>query len=181
MVKLNYISDTFPWIIRLIETENKDIVFSLFDQFKVKKKINNIEDIISLIDTPTLTTDEINQQESDIRLLIKVEAILSNKMSLLGIKLPNTKKEKINIINELNRNNITVYLSIFVTILLTVFIIILLFVNIPQNNKDLVTQLMLTLVGGWAGMMSYYFASTADSKDKDARLEKKKKNILDKK
>ena len=73
------------------------------------------------------------------------------------------------------------YLSIFVTILLTLFIVILLFVNIPQNNKDLVTQLMLTLVGGWGGMMAYYFSSTATSKEKDARLERMQKNILDKK
>ena len=40
---------------------------------------------------------------------------------------------------------------------------------------------MLTLVGGWGGMMGYYFSSTATSKEKDARLERMQKNILDKK
>ena len=95
------------------------------------------------------------------------------------VNLPDNKNKSL--LKDLNKENITVYLSIFVTILLTLFIIILLFVNIPQNNKDLVTQLMLTLVGGWGGMMGYYFSSTATSKEKDARLERMQKNILDKK
>ena len=175
----NPLLDKFPYITYLLDTENKDMVWTLFDQYKIKQKIQTIEDLTNfLLETPK-TTDEINLYENTIKSLLSIEETLKYKMTLLNITLPNSPDKTV--LSELNKENITVYLSIFVTILLTLFIIILLFVNIPQNNKDLVTQLMLTLVGGWGGMMGYYFSSTATSKEKDARLERMQKNILDKK
>ena len=171
--------DKFPYITYLLDTENKDIVWTLFDQYKIKQKIQTVEDFKNLLLENPKTTDEINIYENTIKSLLSVEETLKYKMILLNINLPISQDK--NILRDLNKENITVYLSIFVTILLTLFIIILLFVNIPQNNKDLVTQLMLTLVGGWGGMMGYYFSSTATSKEKDARLERMQKNILDKK
>ena len=175
----NCLLDKLPYITYLLDSENKDIVWSLFDQYKIKQKIQTAEDLNNfLLETPK-TTDEINLYENTIKSLLSIEETLKYKMTLLNVNLPDNKDKSL--LKDLNKENITVYLSIFVTILLTLFIIVLLFVNIPQNNKDLVTQLMLTLVGGWGGMMAYYFSSTATSKEKDARLERMQKNILDKK
>ena len=71
-------------------------------------------------------------------------------------------------------------IALIITGVVIALVLLLMFVNIPSNNKDLVTQVVLTIVAGWGGMMAYYFSTTARSKDKDDRIERLQKNMLKK-
>ena len=71
-------------------------------------------------------------------------------------------------------------IALIITGVVIALVLLLMFINIPSNNKDLVTQVVLTIVAGWGGMMAYYFSTTARSKDKDDRIERLQKNMLKK-
>ena len=71
-------------------------------------------------------------------------------------------------------------IALIITGVVIALVLLLMFVNIPSNNKDLVTQVVLTIVAGWGGMMAYYFSTTARSKEKDDRIERLQKNMLKK-
>ena len=71
-------------------------------------------------------------------------------------------------------------IALIITGAVIALVLLLMFINIPSNNKDLVTQVVLTIVAGWGGMMAYYFSTTARSKDKDDRIERLQKNMLKK-
>ena len=71
-------------------------------------------------------------------------------------------------------------LAIAITAIVIALTLMLMFINIPTNNKDLVTQIVLSIIAGWGGMMAYYFGTTARSKEKDDRIERLQKNILNK-
>ena len=83
----NVLLDKLPYITYLLDTENKDIVWSLFDQYKIKHKIQTTEDLNNfLLETPK-TTDEINLYENTIKSLLFIEETLKYKMTLLNINL----------------------------------------------------------------------------------------------
>jgi uncharacterized membrane-anchored protein len=71
-------------------------------------------------------------------------------------------------------------IALIITVVIIALVLLLMFVNIPSNNKDLITQVVLTIVAGWGGMMAYYFSTTARSKEKDERIERLQKNMLKK-
>ena len=71
-------------------------------------------------------------------------------------------------------------IALIITVVIIALVLLLMFVNIPLNNKDLITQVVLTIVAGWGGMMAYYFSTTARSKEKDDRIERLQKNMLGK-
>ena len=71
-------------------------------------------------------------------------------------------------------------IALIITVVIIALVLLLMFVNIPLNNKDLITQVVLTIVAGWGGMMAYYFSTTARSKEKDERIERLQKNMLEK-
>ena len=102
----NCLLDKFPYITYLLDTENKDIVWTLFDQYKIKQKIQTAEDLNSfLLETPK-TTDEINLYENTIKSLLSIEETLKYKMTLLNINLPDNKNKSL--LKDLNKENITV-------------------------------------------------------------------------
>ena len=71
-------------------------------------------------------------------------------------------------------------IALIITVVIIALVLLLMFINFTSNNKDLVTQVVLTIVAGWGGMMAYYFSTTARSKDKDDRIERLQKNMLKK-
>ena len=74
----NCLLDKLPYITYLLDSENKDIVWSLFDQYKIKQKIQTAEDNDKGLDA------KINQLTAQIQQQRLVSENLKNKYSSIA-------------------------------------------------------------------------------------------------
>ena len=149
---------------KITQYENSDVDKNSPD-YLMQKKIN--ENILV----------EIENAENKLKLKFN-EAGISSVLELEKIyagDLQNARNRQIVMNDDTPRT-----LALIITSVVIALVLLLMFVNIPSNNKDLVTQVVLTIVAGWGGMMAYYFSTTARSKDKDDRIERLQKNMLEK-
>ena len=149
---------------KITQYENSDVDKNSPD-YLMQKKIN--ENILV----------EIENAENKLKLKFN-EAGISSVLELEKIyagDLQNARNRQIAMNDDTPR-----LIALIITGVVIALVLLLMFVNIPSNNKDLVTQVVLTIVAGWGGMMAYYFSTTARSKDKDDRIERLQKNMLKK-
>lgn len=149
---------------KITQYENSDVDKNSPD-YLMQKKIN--ENILV----------EIENAENKLKLKFN-EAGISSVLELEKIyagDLQNARNRQIVMNDDTPR-----LIALIITGVVIALVLLLMFVNIPSNNKDLVTQVVLTIVAGWGGMMAYYFSTTARSKDKDDRIERLQKNMLKK-
>ena len=149
---------------KITQYENSDVDKNSPD-YLMQKKIN--ENILV----------EIENAENKLKLKFN-EAGISSVLELEKIyagDLQNARNRQIVMNDDTPR-----LIALIITGVVIALVLLLMFVNIPSNNKDLVTQVVLTIVAGWGGMMAYYFSTTARSKDKDDRIERLQKNMLEK-
>ena len=149
---------------KITQYENSDVDKNSPD-YLMQKKIN--ENILV----------EIENAENKLKLKFN-EAGISSVLELEKIyagDLQNARNRQIAMNDDTPR-----LIALIITVVVIALVLLLMFVNIPSNNKDLVTQVVLTIVAGWGGMMAYYFSTTARSKDKDDRIERLQKNMLKK-
>ena len=149
---------------KITQYENSDVDKNSPD-YLMQKKIN--ENILV----------EIENAENKLKLKFN-EAGISSVLELEKIyagDLQNARNRQIAMNDDTPR-----LIALIITVVIIALVLLLMFVNIPSNNKDLITQVVLTIVAGWGGMMAYYFSTTARSKDKDDRIERLQKNMLKK-
>ena len=149
---------------KITQYENSDVDKNSPD-YLMQKKIN--ENILV----------EIENAENKLKLKFN-EAGISSVLELEKIyagDLQNARNRQIVMNDDTPR-----LIALIITGVVIALVLLLMFINIPSNNKDLVTQVVLTIVAGWGGMMAYYFSTTARSKDKDDRIERLQKNMLKK-
>ena len=149
---------------KITQYENSDVDKNSPD-YLMQKKIN--ENILA----------EIENAENKLKLKFN-EAGISSVLELEKIyagDLQNARNRQI-VMND----DTTRLIALIITVVIIALVLLLMFVNIPSNNKDLITQVVLTIVAGWGGMMAYYFSTTARSKEKDDRIERLQKNMLKK-
>ena len=146
---------------KITQYENSDVDKNSPD-YLMQKKIN--ENILV----------EIENAENKLKLKFN-EAGISSVLELEKIyagDLQNARNRQIVMNDDTPR-----LIALIITGVVIALVLLLMFVNIPSNNKDLVTQVVLTIVAGRGGMMAYYFSTTARSKDKDDRIERLQKNM----
>ena len=149
---------------KITQYENSDVDKNSPD-YLMQKKIN--ENILV----------EIENAENKLKLKFN-EAGISSVLELEKIyagDLQNARNRQIVMNDDTPR-----LIALIITVVIIALVLLLMFVNIPSNNKDLITQVVLTIVAGWGGMMAYYFSTTARSKEKDERIERLQKNMLEK-
>ena len=149
---------------KITQYENSDVDKNSPD-YLMQKKIN--ENILV----------EIENAENKLKLKFN-EAGISSVLELEKIyagDLQNARNRQIAMNDDTPR-----LIALIITVVIIALVLLLMFVNIPSNNKDLITQVVLTIVAGWGGMMAYYFSTTARSKEKDERIERLQKNMLEK-
>jgi uncharacterized membrane-anchored protein len=149
---------------KITQYENSDVDKNSPD-YLMQKKIN--ENILV----------EIENAENKLKLKFN-EAGISSVLELEKIyagDLQNARNRQIVMNDDTPR-----LIALIITVVIIALVLLLMFVNIPSNNKDLITQVVLTIVAGWGGMMAYYFSTTARSKEKDERIERLQKNMLKK-
>ena len=149
---------------KITQYENSDVDKNSPD-YLMQKKIN--ENILV----------EIENAENKLKLKFN-EAGISSVLELEKIyagDLQNARNRQIVMNDDTPR-----LIALIITVVIIALVLLLMFVNIPLNNKDLITQVVLTIVAGWGGMMAYYFSTTARSKEKDDRIERLQKNMLEK-
>ena len=149
---------------KITQYENSDVDKNSPD-YLMQKKIN--ENILA----------EIENAENKLKLKFN-EAGISSVLELEKIyagDLQNARNRQIVMNDDTPR-----LIALIITVVIIALVLLLMFVNIPSNNKDLITQVVLTIVAGWGGMMAYYFSTTARSKEKDDRIERLQKNMLKK-
>ena len=149
---------------KITQYENSDVDKSTPD-YLLQKKINDT------------ALQEIEAAENKLKLKFNemgITSVLELEKIYAG-DLQNARNRQIAMNDDTPR-----LIALIITVVIIALVLLLMFVNIPPNNKDLITQVVLTIVAGWGGMMAYYFSTTARSKEKDERIERLQKNMLEK-
>ena len=149
---------------KITQYENSDVDKSTPD-YLLQKKIN--ENILAEIENAENKL-KLKFNEMGITSVLELEKIYAGD-------LQNARNRQIVMNDDTPR-----LIALIITVVIIALVLLLMFVNIPSNNKDLITQVVLTIVAGWGGMMAYYFSTTARSKEKDERIERLQKNMLKK-
>ena len=196
---MDHIKTVFPFLTTVLAGPVPGIATGLLNQIFPNKEIDTPEKLqeeyqkitqYENSDVDKSTPDYLLQKKINDTALQEIEAA-ENKLKLKFNEMGITSAlelEKIyagDLQNARNRqivmNDDTPRLiALIITGVVIALVLLLMFVNIPSSNKDLVTQVVLTIVAGWGGMMAYYFSTTARSKDKDDRIERLQKNMLEK-
>lgn len=196
---MDHIKTVFPFLTTVLAGPVPGIATGLLNQIFPNKEIDTPEKLqkeyqkitqYENSDVDKSTPDYLLQKKINDTALQEIEAA-ENKLKLKFNEMGITsvlELEKIyagDLQNARNRqivmNDDTPRLiALIITVVIIVLVLLLMFVNIPSNNKDLITQVVLTIVAGWGGMMAYYFSTTARSKEKDERIERLQKNMLKK-
>lgn len=136
-------------------------------------KPNQIYDAIQMASPETwLKLKELESQTQ-----LKLKELDIDQIQIEQMEMESARTREIKLAESGHRDYTPSFLAIFLTLGFFSLLLLIIFKTVPTNTKDILEIMLGSLGTGFITMLTYYFGSSASSRNKDNLISRLKKNV----